>query len=457
MGPIVGMTFGTIVKNKAMFWLSFRNELIGILVCWLSGVVMGFAVGTFFDKNSVDGPLGHNTQMQSRGTIEGLYWGAGVAIPSGLGVALGVSSYQISALIGVAISAALLPPIVNSGVCVSAALVFYFRDGYHVNDDTHTWFITGCLSMVLFLMNWILVYSFGLLMFHIKNLTQPINVAKKHEFLNKFNQALNIVSAETLLGDTSNNFITTNLTNSAHHSKGNLNDNSNNVYENPNVSNSSFAAINKININALKQQQQSSSAHNLNLDTFQDISCQSVLSSQPSEITIGGAAVGNGSGGGAGSKSRICTATNKNVNNSTNKNSRLTAENLRKASKTSGESQNSQELNIKGNMINGNMSGTINTGNAIFAPLLNNINNNINININNGGGGRVAAVPMAGAPAGLWDDNISTGSRTSRTSRTSTLSQRSRKLSADDITAGLRVKEKRNKKRSVDDSEVPNS
>ena len=110
MGPIVGMTFSTIVKDKKMFLTSLRNETLGLTVCWICGLCVGFLVGTFFDSQSPDGPMGHNTEMSSRGQLSGLAWGAAIAIPSGLGVALGTTSYTISALIGVAISAALLPP-----------------------------------------------------------------------------------------------------------------------------------------------------------------------------------------------------------------------------------------------------------------------------------------------------------------------------------------------------------
>ena len=112
MGPIVGMTFGTIVRDRKMFMVSFRNECYGLLTCWLCGLTMGFLVGTWYPVESADGPMFSNTEMGARGTLEGLAWGAATAIPSGLGVALGVSSYTISALIGVAISAALLPPYV---------------------------------------------------------------------------------------------------------------------------------------------------------------------------------------------------------------------------------------------------------------------------------------------------------------------------------------------------------
>merc|ERR1711920_487267 len=86
--------------------------------------------------------FGDNTQISSRGEWIALAWGAGVAAPSGVGVALGVSSDQVSALIGVAISAALLPPIVNSGLCLASALVFYVNPLYEM-DIASRWFEIG--------------------------------------------------------------------------------------------------------------------------------------------------------------------------------------------------------------------------------------------------------------------------------------------------------------------------
>eukprot|EP01084_Bolivina_argentea_P020719 38518_1 len=175
MGPIVGMTFGTIVKDKKMFWVSFRNECLGLFTCWACGVFMGFLVGTFFDAESDLGPYGHNTEMSSRGEWQALAWGAATAIPSGLGVALGSSSYTVSALIGVAISAALLPPIVNSGVCLGASFIMYFVPSQPDTIIVHDWIIVGLFSMALFLLNWLLLYLSALVMFRIKNLNYHAN------------------------------------------------------------------------------------------------------------------------------------------------------------------------------------------------------------------------------------------------------------------------------------------
>lgn len=51
-----------------------------------------------------------------RGTGEGILVGLGIAIPSGIGVALSVLGNNTGSLVGVAISASLLPPAVNFGM-----------------------------------------------------------------------------------------------------------------------------------------------------------------------------------------------------------------------------------------------------------------------------------------------------------------------------------------------------
>merc|ERR1719150_2550970 len=101
---------------------------------------MGFITAPIMDT-PLDEQLafGINKQISSRGVWSALLWGAGIAAPSGVGVALGVSSDQVSALIGVAISAALLPPIVNSGLCLASAMVFWITPKYPV-DVVQQWF-----------------------------------------------------------------------------------------------------------------------------------------------------------------------------------------------------------------------------------------------------------------------------------------------------------------------------
>ena len=54
-------------------------------------------------------------EMRSRGELRALWVGVLVAVPSGAGVALSVLGGNAGSLVGVAISASLLPPAVNAG------------------------------------------------------------------------------------------------------------------------------------------------------------------------------------------------------------------------------------------------------------------------------------------------------------------------------------------------------
>ena len=56
-------------------------------------------------------------EMESRGHASSLIIGLLIAVPSGVGVALSVVSSNTGGLVGVAISASLLPPAVNAGNC----------------------------------------------------------------------------------------------------------------------------------------------------------------------------------------------------------------------------------------------------------------------------------------------------------------------------------------------------
>ncbi len=63
-------------------------------------------------------------EMLSRGQLRSLYVGAFIAVPSGAGVALSVLGGNAGSLVGVAISASLLPPAVNCGVFLSVAVTY---------------------------------------------------------------------------------------------------------------------------------------------------------------------------------------------------------------------------------------------------------------------------------------------------------------------------------------------
>ncbi|CAF1229086.1 unnamed protein product [Rotaria sordida] len=61
--------------------------------------------------------------MKARGDLKRLWVGVLIALPSGAGVALSVLGGNTGSLVGVAISASLLPPAVNCGLLLAYAIL----------------------------------------------------------------------------------------------------------------------------------------------------------------------------------------------------------------------------------------------------------------------------------------------------------------------------------------------
>jgi len=184
MGPIVGMTFSAIIWDRKMWRKSFRNELYGVLVCWVWGALVGVVVSPFIDE-SVDMAMVPGSQMTSRGTAQGVLEGLFIAIPSGCGVALGVAGDQINPLVGVAISASLLPPVVNSGLAIALGIMVWLNEDFGERVyEAH--YIVGMYSMILFLVNWAMIIVFGYFTFKIKRLTAHKQEDKRAQLLNRF-------------------------------------------------------------------------------------------------------------------------------------------------------------------------------------------------------------------------------------------------------------------------------
>jgi len=184
MGPILGISFGYLIDDKRMMWKCIRNEIIGLLITFATG----FLCGAFALLSSKSQKV--TTQMSSRGSAIALIAGAVVAAPSGVGVALSVANTNINSLVGVAISAALLPPVVNSGSLniisfatlkietntinkmISVLLVFAFhKDDINLEAKDYLYSAAG-ISMVLFLMNWIIIFIFSVATFLLKGITR---------------------------------------------------------------------------------------------------------------------------------------------------------------------------------------------------------------------------------------------------------------------------------------------
>mmetsp|Transcript_12979 Transcript_12979/g.40978 ORF Transcript_12979/g.40978 Transcript_12979/m.40978 type:complete len:174 (-) Transcript_12979:76-597(-) len=118
MSPILAFTFGTAVRDLALIKRGVYVEIVGVIVTFMVGMFVGVIFCPFADE--FEWPT---NEMSSRGDKTGLLVGLAFAIPSGAGVALSVTGGGGNALVGVAIAASLLPPVVNSGMCLTFGLL----------------------------------------------------------------------------------------------------------------------------------------------------------------------------------------------------------------------------------------------------------------------------------------------------------------------------------------------
>ncbi|EDW11404.2 uncharacterized protein LOC6575958 [Drosophila mojavensis] len=184
MGPIIAAIFGTVIEERSLWRLGMRNELIGILLATLVGFLFGLVVCTTDKKYGIGEGL--TEEMLSRCDLHSLVVGLFTAIPSGAAAAIGILGGNIGSLVGVAISASLLPPAVNSGLLWALACIYklYEKDDtlyvdvvksrtYSENQATEL-AILGTISMCLTLSNILCIYLMGILVLKVKQIAPVI-------------------------------------------------------------------------------------------------------------------------------------------------------------------------------------------------------------------------------------------------------------------------------------------
>ena len=133
MGPILAGIFGGAVQDRALIRLGVKHELYCLVSCVLIGFILGLVIIPWIDQYSVITATFPTPEMMGRADYRSLWVGTLIAIPSGAGVALSVLGGNAGSLVGVAISASLLPPAVNCGIWWALALV--------ETASPHTYFI----------------------------------------------------------------------------------------------------------------------------------------------------------------------------------------------------------------------------------------------------------------------------------------------------------------------------
>jgi uncharacterized hydrophobic protein (TIGR00341 family) len=163
MGPMLGVALGYVVQDRALFVKGTKNELIGIALSLSVGAILGIVLLVFdptdATKIQTDIIAGIITEITRRGGFIPL--DIGVAIFSGAAVAVSVTRGDMSSLVGVAISAALMPPAVNAAMMAILG----------ITTLNMTVLSIGVGSFGLLAMNIILIDISAIVMFRVKKLT----------------------------------------------------------------------------------------------------------------------------------------------------------------------------------------------------------------------------------------------------------------------------------------------
>lgn len=169
MGPVVGLAYGTTITDWKLVRHSLRSEGISLLFCILVGVIIAAICGV--TPLAEDWPT---YEMQSRTTLSAFMVALPVAFFSGLGVAVSLLDSQTASLVGVAISASLLPPAVNAGVVwiyyayVAAGRLPDPAEDPNTETARDVFLGRGSLSFCITLVNIFLIWLASMFMFRMK-------------------------------------------------------------------------------------------------------------------------------------------------------------------------------------------------------------------------------------------------------------------------------------------------
>ena len=115
MGPVLATLFGCVVADKGLRNRGIRNGLASLFLCILIGFILGLLLIPIEHLFTRNGDKFITEEMTDRGTLEDMLLDVFIALASGAAAALSLLGENTSSMVGVAISASLLPPAVNAG------------------------------------------------------------------------------------------------------------------------------------------------------------------------------------------------------------------------------------------------------------------------------------------------------------------------------------------------------
>ncbi|KAH8245392.1 hypothetical protein KR032_009785 [Drosophila birchii] len=184
MGPIIAAIFGSVIGDRDLCWLGLKNELLGIAVSVAIGFVFGGIVcgfGYFFAIST-----GLTEEIVSRCDTHSLAINVCTALASGAAGAIAVLGGNTGSLVGVAISASLLPPAVNAGLLSALAIGTRFLASDHEllqSLQRHRTYsdhlpielmVCAGVSLALTLLNIVCVWLMGVVVLRIKEVAPAV-------------------------------------------------------------------------------------------------------------------------------------------------------------------------------------------------------------------------------------------------------------------------------------------
>lgn len=191
MGPILAATFGAAIRDHKLQYLGLRNEIIGIFMCILVGFVFGLVISgvnyIFGDAKAL------TNEIINRCEIHSVIVGICIALPSGAAQSIALLRENFGSLVGVAISASLLPPAVNTGLLWSfSCLSKIFSSTTNFNsfvtekrffdDQASELVVLGSISLLVTLTNVFSVYLMGYIFLRLKIEVAPLQNEEERQF-----------------------------------------------------------------------------------------------------------------------------------------------------------------------------------------------------------------------------------------------------------------------------------
>lgn len=157
MGPILGITFGYRVADWQLFKTGVINETKMAVVAFAVGAFCGMLIGSV--GNTYNWPT---SAMQTDGQSFALIISVLVSAAAGAVLAVTITSGGINSLVGTAISAGLLPPLVNAGMLIAYAGI------YSPPSERFKFYEMGAYALVFYLSHVITIIVVANIVFWLK-------------------------------------------------------------------------------------------------------------------------------------------------------------------------------------------------------------------------------------------------------------------------------------------------